>query len=195
MPPDPSHRAAARRLAVAAALLAALPLAACDAPPAGGAAAPVTSPGVGGPPTRGVLPGGVPTAVPPVTATPGFPPGTTPTPTTPLVPPGPTPAAVATACAGRPSADRVVGLLRDRVLPAGVRVRATTGPLCADGWQYTVLAVTGHEALQVVTRGEPGALRLVTAGTDVCSIEVRAAAPPAIRTSACDAGPGALPGP
>ncbi|MGB2567819.1 hypothetical protein ACPFP2_05110 [Micromonospora citrea] len=194
MPPDPSHRPAARRLAVAGALLAALPLAACAAPSAGGTATPVTSPGVDGPPTRGVLPGGVPTAVPPVTATPGLPPAESPTSSTPLTPPGPTPAAAATACAGRPSADRVVGLLRDRVLPAGVRVRATTGPLCADGWQYTVLAVAGHEALQAVTRGEPGALRLVTAGTDVCSIEVRAAAPPAIRTLACDAGTGALPG-
>ncbi|SCG48379.1 hypothetical protein [Micromonospora halophytica] len=194
MPPDPPHHTTSRRLAVAGTLLAVLPLAGCGAPPAGGAAVPATSPGVGGPPTLGALPGGVPTAVAPVTAAPGFPPAVTSPPTTPLTPPGPTPAAVATACAGRPSADRVVGLLRGRVLPADVRVRATTGPLCADGWQYTVLAVTGHEELQVVTRGEPGALRLVTAGTDVCSIEVRAAAPPAVRTLACDAGPGVMPG-
>ena len=98
------------------------------------------------------------------------------------------------ACAGRPSADRVVGLLRGRVLPRGVSVRATQGPLCAADWQYTVLAVTGHEELQVVTRTESTALRLVTAGTDVCSIEVRAVAPPGIRTLACDAGTGAVPG-
>ena len=41
----------------------------------------------------------------------------------------------------------------------------------------------------MVTRGEPDALRLVTAGTDVCTVEVRAAAPARDpRALACDAG-------
>ena len=79
----------------------------------------------------------------------------------------------------------MIGLLRDDVLPGNVSVRAVDGPLCADGWQYTVLAVSGHEELQAVSRGEPGALRLVTAGTDVCSIQVKAVAPTGIRMLAC----------
>jgi hypothetical protein len=77
------------------------------------------------------------------------------------------------------------------MLPRDVRVTVRTGPLCAGDWQYTVLAVTGHEELQVVTRGKPTELELVTAGTDVCGVEVRAAAPPGIRTLACDGTPGA----
>ena len=42
----------------------------------------------------------------------------------------------------------------------------------------------------MVTRGRPTALKLVTAGTDVCGVEVRAVAP-GIRALACDAVPGA----
>ncbi|WP_410810813.1 hypothetical protein [Micromonospora sp. 067-2] len=103
---------------------------------------------------------------------------------------------VATACPNGPSGQRVVQLLRGRaaVLPDNVRVQVRTGPLCAADWQYTVLAVTGHEELQVVTRGRPAAPELVTAGTDVCTIEVRATGPAGIRTLACDAGPVAGPG-
>nr|WP_089009709.1 hypothetical protein [Micromonospora viridifaciens] len=125
----------------------------------------------------------------------------TPTPTaTPTAPAAPTtrirtPTAAPSAapCGSGPSADRVVALLRGnaRVLPRDARVTVRRGPLCAEGWQYTVLAVTGHEELQVVTRGKPAALELVTAGTDVCSAEVRAAGPPGIRTLACDGVPGA----
>ncbi|WP_408630903.1 hypothetical protein [Micromonospora coriariae] len=98
---------------------------------------------------------------------------------------------VATACPNGPSGQRVVQLLRGRggVLPENVRVRVRSGPLCAADWQYTVLEVTGHEELQVVTRGRAAAPELVTAGTDVCTIEVRATGPVGIRTLACDAGP------
>ncbi|NYF55965.1 hypothetical protein [Micromonospora purpureochromogenes] len=175
MPPD-AHRTPPRRLAAAGVLLAVVPLAACGAPPE-----PVPAPATSSRPAL-VTPA-APTAAPPVTPPLGI-----------ASTPSPTPGLVAVACAGRPSADRVVGLLRGRVLPRGVSVRATQGPLCAADWQYTVLAVTGHEELQVVTRTESTALRLVTAGTDVCSIEVRAVAPPGIRTLACDAGTGAVPG-
>ncbi|MBM0228568.1 hypothetical protein JNW87_26745, partial [Micromonospora sp. ATA51] len=100
---------------------------------------------------------------------------------------------VAAPCPAGLSGDRVIALLRGtaRVLPRDVRVRVRTGPLCAGDWQYTVLDVTGHEELQVVTRGRPGALELVTAGTDVCGAQVRAAGPPGIRTLACDGTPGA----
>ncbi|MFI6331171.1 hypothetical protein ACIBBG_23060 [Micromonospora chersina] len=105
----------------------------------------------------------------------------------------PAPDLTATPCRSGPSGDRVVALLRGpaRVLPRDVRVTVRTGPLCAEDWQYTVLAVSGHEELQVVTRGRPAALELVTAGTDVCGVEVRAAAPSGIRTLACDGTPGA----
>ncbi|MEU8259748.1 hypothetical protein AB0C02_03880 [Micromonospora sp. NPDC048999] len=104
----------------------------------------------------------------------------------------PTTAPSAAPCGSGPSGDRVIAVLRaGRVLPENVRVTVRKGPLCAEGWQYTVLAMTGREELQVVTRTEPGALELVTAGTDVCSAEVRAAGPPGIRTLACDGVPGA----
>ncbi|MEV4845826.1 hypothetical protein AB0K20_21760 [Micromonospora matsumotoense] len=182
MPPDPAHRPPHRRpvtALLAVALLAVLPATGCAAPPERRVAIPVA------PPTPAVT-------VPPTTA-PTLPPLTPTLPATPTLP-TPTAAAVATDCAGRPSASGVIGLLRDDVLPGNVSVRAVDGPLCADGWQYTVLAVSGHEELQAVSRGEPGALRLVTAGTDVCSIEVKAVAPPAIRTLACDAGTGLPPG-
>ncbi|WP_413775699.1 hypothetical protein [Micromonospora sp. RTGN7] len=125
-------------------------------------------------------------------------------PATPVIPVPPPPAApptanadlVATACREGPSGDRVITLLRSSagVLPRSVGVRVRIGPLCAGDWQYTVLRVTGHEELQVVTRGRPGALELVTAGTDVCTIEVRVAGPTGIRTLACDGGTVGVPG-
>ncbi|WP_130340200.1 hypothetical protein [Micromonospora kangleipakensis] len=157
-------------------LLALLPLAACGTPPElrGPAQQTATAPTATGTPSS-----------PTPTATPTAP--TTPTAT-------PTAAdLVAVPCPAGPSGDRVVSLLRGAagVLPRDVRVRVRTGPLCAGDWQYTVLDVTGHEELQVVTRGRPGALKLVTAGTDVCGAEVRAAGPPGIRTLACDGTPGA----
>ncbi|MGI5524596.1 hypothetical protein ACQEUX_27175 [Micromonospora sp. CA-259024] len=150
----------------------------------------------------GAPPGlGEPTAVPTRTAAPTTPgPSTVPPRVTapPLGAATPTPDAglIATACRNGPTGQRVVQLLRGRagVLPANVRVQVRTGPLCAADWQYTVLDVTGHEELQVVTRGQPTAPALVTAGTDVCTIEVRATGPAGIRALACDAGPATGPG-
>ncbi|MFF5177153.1 hypothetical protein ACFY2Q_03885 [Micromonospora sp. NPDC000316] len=143
-----------------------------------------------------------PAGVPQATGTPTAP-GPTGAPTgSPTVPPARTPSAtpdaglVATACRNGPTGQQVVRLLRGRaaVLPDNVQVKVRTGPLCATDWQYTVVEVTGHEALQVVTTGRPAALELVTAGTDVCTIEVRAAGPAGIRALACDAGPPLRPG-
>ncbi|MCG5435047.1 hypothetical protein PSH25_002104 [Micromonospora sp. PSH25] len=152
----------------------------------------------------GAPPGlGEPTAVPTHTATPTTPGPSTAPPTPPATAPSlgavtPTPDAglVATACRNGPTGQRVLQLLRGRagVLPANVRVQVRTGPLCAGDWQFTVLTVTGHEELQVVTRGKPSAPVLVTAGTDVCTIEVRATSPAGIRALACDAGPANGPG-
>ncbi|WP_319459279.1 hypothetical protein [Micromonospora sp. RTP1Z1] len=164
-------------MTVPVALLALLPLTACGTPPELRRPAQQTA------------------TAPTATGTPS-PPAPTAAPTTPTAPTAtPTTAAglVAGPCPAGPSGDRVVSLLRGSagVLPRDVRVTVRTGPLCAEDWQYTVLDVTGHEELQVVTRGRPGALKLVTAGTDVCGVEVRAAGPPGIRTLACDGTPGA----
>jgi hypothetical protein len=91
--------------------------------------------------------------------------------------------ATAAPCAGRPSGDQVVSVLRRvGLLTAGVYATVRTGPLCSGSWQYTVIAVVGREPLQVVTKGTPGSLSLVTAGTDVCTVDVRAAAPAGIRS-------------
>jgi hypothetical protein len=89
----------------------------------------------------------------------------------------------AVSCAGYPSGDQVIAFLRRTLgqLPSNVPVTVHTGPLCSGTWQYTVLTVPNQDPLQVVTRGQPTALQLVTAGTDVCSVSVRATAPAGIR--------------
>ncbi|MEH1012709.1 hypothetical protein V6U90_06260 [Micromonospora sp. CPCC 206060] len=150
----------------------ALPSTACGTPPE------LREPAGGALPTRSAPP-----ASPTLPAVPA-PPAPTFT-----LPPVPTPADQnAGPCRSGPDAGQVIGLLRraDGLLPAGVRAKVTKGPLCADGWQYAVIDVTGHEALEMVSRGRPGALKLVTAGTDVCTIEVRTLAPSGIRALACD---------
>ncbi|WP_435123975.1 hypothetical protein [Micromonospora tulbaghiae] len=167
-----------RRRPLAPALVALLALAACGTPPELRAPPPAAA---------------TPVPVPSASATPS--PSATPTPPAPVLPPTMSPSVPAPAapCRGRPSGDRIVALLRGSagVLPRDVKVTVATGPLCAEGWQYTVLTVTGHEELQVVTRGETGTPKLVTAGTDVCGVEVRTVAPVGIRTLACDGTPGA----
>ncbi|SCL15605.1 hypothetical protein GA0074694_1287 [Micromonospora inyonensis] len=134
------------------------------------------------------------TAVPPATASP-TPPTGLPLPPPTGLPSTPGSGAVAVACRNGPSGEQVLRLVRGSagVLPGDTGVRVRSAPLCTDDWQYTVLAVSGYEDLTVVSQGRPGALRLVTAGTDVCTIEVRTAAPTGIRTLACD-GTGGLPG-
>nr|WP_223884581.1 hypothetical protein [Micromonospora craniellae] len=127
-----------------------------------------------------------PTAAPTGSATPTPPPfGEPPS----AVPTGaPTDAGlVAVACTGQPSRQRIVDLVRGRdgLLPRNARVQVASGPVCAAGWHFTSIDVTGYEPLQVVTRDQAGTLRLVTAGTDVCSVEVRVASPVGIRTLAC----------
>jgi hypothetical protein len=89
-------------------------------------------------------------------------------------------------CAGYPTTGQVVALVRRTggLLPGTGRVPVAKGPLCAGTWQYTVFAVPGKEPLQVVSRGAPGNLTLVAAGTDVCSVQVRAAAPTGVRNAA-----------
>lgn len=85
-------------------------------------------------------------------------------------------------CRGYPAAEQVIALLRTiGLLSASGTVTVVTGPMCAGSWQYTVLQTSGRDPLQVVTKGPAYALTLVTAGTDVCTIDVRTLAPPGIR--------------
>jgi hypothetical protein len=95
-------------------------------------------------------------------------------------------------CHGQPSATQVMALLRSSsgILPRNLTatVRSDT-PLCAGTWQYSVIEVQNRDPLLVVTRGAPGSLTLVAAGTNVCNIPVRTSAPAGIRTVACEAGP------
>lgn len=88
-------------------------------------------------------------------------------------------------CGNRPSAEAVLELLRtEEVLPDGEEATVVDGPLCAGTWQYAVVSVPDREPLQVVTEGEPGQLELVTAGTQVCTVDVRVRAPAGIRLAA-----------
>lgn len=125
----------------------------------------------------------------PATASPASPGPSTPQPSFFPTPTG-SPAETATACGGEPSGTQVLNLLRRTdELPSGVRASVQQGPLCAGTWQYTVVAIQGGDPLIAVTKGAPGALTVVTAGTDVCSIPVRTAAPTGIRTLACGTNP------
>lgn len=100
--------------------------------------------------------------------------------------PGPFPELTVTDCQGRPNGDQIIAAVRRKssVLPGSGTVTVTRPPVCAGTWQYTVLTVPGREPLQVVTKGAPASLDLVTAGTDICTIEVRNFAPPGIRITA-----------
>lgn len=99
---------------------------------------------------------------------------------------------VAVNCAGQPRAEQVIALVRRAggLLDRGVTPTVTAGPLCAGSWQYTELSVPDQEPLLVVSRGAPGDLTLVTAGTNVCSIPVRTGAPVGIRDAALCPAPG-----
>ncbi|HLV58573.1 MAG TPA: hypothetical protein VKY81_06850 [Natronosporangium sp.] len=139
----------------------------------------------------------------------GEPPQVAPTPTGPLLPgprtPGPAtppppptsgvpgtvtpPAGRAVDCAGNPSAEEVLDLLREEaLLTSDADVTVADGPRCDEDWQYTLIEVPGLDPLQVVTSGKPGDLELVTAGTDVCTVEVRVRAPDGIRAAASCVG-------
>lgn len=113
----------------------------------------------------------------------------------PIATPSATPSfaeAAAVRCNGQPSAAQVMTLLRNKsgILPRSLRATVRSGfPVCAGTWQYTEIEVTDRDPLLVVTRGAPGSLTLVAAGTNVCNIPVRAGAPAGIRKVACEAGP------
>jgi hypothetical protein len=86
----------------------------------------------------------------------------------------------ATSCHGQPTVQQVGALVKS--ILKNVTPTAAKGPLCSGTWQYTVLTVPDAEPLQVVSKGPPTSLVLVTAGTNVCTAAVRGAAPPGILT-------------
>lgn len=171
--------AVARRLTASGLLVGSLALTGCGTPPE-----------LRDPPGNRLPP-------PTATATPTAVPTTagirTPTPGPALTPTAPTFGELTVvACQGKPTGEQVVALLRrsSSLLPRGVQVTVPApGPLCAGDWQYTVLQIADREPLQVVSKGPSTSLTLVTAGTDVCSIPVRTAAPAGIRTAACETPP------
>lgn len=106
-------------------------------------------------------------------------------PTLPTAPATPTGADAAVDCGGEPDQDQLLAVLyAEDVLEQESEVTVEEGPLCADDWQFAVIAVPDRDPLQVVTSGPAGDLRLVTVGTDVCTIEVRVNAPHGIRAAA-----------
>ncbi|MGC9667134.1 hypothetical protein ACNTMW_11330 [Planosporangium sp. 12N6] len=148
-----------------------------SAPPGAASASPDDEawPGTGTDPGDGPSPGADPSAGPDDPAA-GLPGSGYPT---------PTPGATAVPCAGQPGVDQVIAALRRNggVRPPGTTPRVVTAPVCAGSWQYTVLDFPGQGMLQVVTRGgDP--LTVVTAGTFVCTPEVKGAAPAGIVAAA-----------
>jgi hypothetical protein len=121
------------------------------------------------------LPGGTESATPRPTGSVSASPSSTAFATTVVVP-----------CNGRPAAEQVIAVVKQHgsLIGSGAGVSVATAPQCAGTWQYTILNVSNHEPLQVVTKGAPTALTFVTAGTSVCTTEVLAAAPPALLTTA-----------
>lgn len=136
---------------------------------------------------------------PEVEPTPGGPlpgPGTPGSPTTPspgqpghAAPPPTTPDDEAVSCDGEPGEAEVLAVLHDEgLLDEDVDASVVEGPLCADDWQYAVISVPDRDPLQVLTTGPPDDLTLVTAGTEVCTVEVRVHAPRGIRVAASCVG-------
>lgn len=92
---------------------------------------------------------------------------------------------VALPCDQTPGPAEIIAVLRRAgLMPDRATATVVNGPLCAGDWQYAVVSVPGRDPLQVVTEGRPGALTLVTAGTEICVAQVRINAPLGIRTAA-----------
>jgi hypothetical protein len=115
-----------------------------------------------------------------------------PTATAPPLVAGPTLTAAAPSpapCRHGPSRAQLVALARHSPgLPPGVPLAVTKGPFCAADWQYAELGLRTTPApdpLLLITRGRPGALRIVALGTDVCDPVVDNGAPSAIHALAC----------
>jgi hypothetical protein len=185
-------------------------LAACGEPPA----PPLTAPpgpsasaaaGASGPaqplPSDFTAPAPAPTgALPPVVVptVPYVPPATLPpiatTPprtTTPTTRPTPT-VSPAARCRSGPTKAQVLAVLEGLPGIPERKLAVAEGPFCSGSWQFTTVQIAGQdpkkaEQLFVVTTGKPDALKVIEAGTDVCSTEVQTRAPAGIRVRACGA--------
>jgi hypothetical protein len=177
-------------------------LAACGEPPTPPLTAPPPAP-VSASASGAVLPlpsgyttpvpvptGGVPPA--PVATVPYVPPATLPTTTattTPTTSPTPT-VKPAGKCTSGPAKVQVLAVLKGLPgIPAEELVVAE-GPFCSGSWQFAAVQIAGEdpddaEQLFVVTTGKPATLKVIEAGTDVCSTEVQTRAPAGIRVRAC----------
>lgn len=127
-------------------------------------------------------------------------------PTIPYVPPGPTfttipptlppttritpPPSPARRCTSGPTPAQVLAVIKGRAGIPDDDLDVTEGPYCSGSWQFTIVGIAGSgddlvEPLLVVTTGRPSSLRVVEAGTDVCTDRVEDDAPPGIRVRAC----------
>ena len=182
-------------------------LAACGEPPAPPLTAPPeASPSAGAGASGPVLPlpsgytapvplptGGLPTAavptlpyvppyVPPATLPPvaTTPPRTTTTPTSTVSP--------AAKCTNGPTKAQVLAVLEGLPGIPAKELAVVAGPYCSGSWQFAAVRIADEEKAEqlfVVTTGKPTALKVIEAGTDVCSTEVQTRAPAGIRVRAC----------
>jgi hypothetical protein len=124
--------------------------------------------------------------VPPVT----YPPVTTTPPRTTTTPPPTSTVSPAPKCPAGPSKAQVLAVLKGLPGIPAKELAVTEGPFCSGSWQFAVVRIAGEakaEELFVVTTGTPTTLKVIEAGTDVCSTEVQTKAPPGIRVLACGA--------
>jgi hypothetical protein len=177
-------------------------LAACGEPPTPSLTAPPEAPG-GGSASASAYPSGlvpiVPTTLPtatvptyPTAPVPTYPVATTTRPptTTTTSPrtPGPPPAPK---CTNGPTGQQVLAVVKDRPGIPDNELKVIEGPFCAGEWQFAVVEIVPGaseekvEPLLVVTNGKPATLKVIEAGTDVCSVKVRNEAPTGIRVRAC----------
>ncbi|MGX6604661.1 hypothetical protein ACWKSP_21400 [Micromonosporaceae bacterium Da 78-11] len=136
------------------------------------------------------LPATPPTVLPPPTYPTYTARTTRPTTTTPTTrSPTPTPSH-APRCAGEPTGAQILALIKGQPGVPDQPLKVVQGPLCAGDWSFTTVEITGQdedelEPLMVLATGKADTLALVGAGSDVCSNQVQADAPPGVRVLAC----------
>ena len=180
-------------------------LAACGKPPEPPLSGPPGAPGSAG--SASPLPSGFTAPVPVPTG--GLPPGTLPT--VPYVPPATLPPVATTTtttppwttaptstvspaprCRSGPTATQMLAVLDGLPGIPEQELAVAEGPFCSGSWQFATVQIAGEdpkkaEQIFVVTTGTPTALKVIEAGTDVCSVEVQTKAPAGIRVRACGA--------
>lgn len=95
-------------------------------------------------------------------------------------------------CRSGPTTAQVLAVLKGLPGIPDRQLAVTDGPFCSGSWQFAQVQIAGAdpkaaEQLFVVTTGTPTALKVIEAGTDVCSVTVQNTAPAGIRVRACGA--------